>query len=229
MPHPASNRVPHRRSGRTHRGACHNRDMTEERTRHTGYGIWLIIASVVGWWAAFQLTVEKLYLLENPGGQTTCYVSVVLQCDKNLGSWQGEVFGFPNPLIGLTGWMAVLVVGVAVLAGVRFPRWFWALFGVGVAGALLFVCWLIGQSIYDLRVLCPWCMATWAVTIPTFLVTLVQLTRNGTFSTSAVVRERAARLMPWVPLATIVAYAIVVAMAQLAGLDLLGEVVGLVF
>ena len=35
--------------------------------------------------------------------------------------------------------------------------------------------------------------------------------------------------MVWVPLATIVAYAIVIAIAQFAGLDLLGELVGLVF
>ncbi len=203
--------------------------MTAQRTRHLGYGIWLIVASLVGWWAAFQLTLEKFFLLENPGEQTSCYVSVMLQCDKNLGSWQGAVFGFPNPILGLTGWMAVLVMGVAVVGGVRFPRWFWALFGVGVTAAMIFVIWLITQSIFDLRVLCPWCMVTWAATIPTFLATAVHLVRNGTLTRSQAVRERAGRWMVWVPLATIVAYAIVVAIAQFAGLDLLSELVGLVF
>ena len=203
--------------------------MTTQRSRHVGYGIWLVFAAIVGWWAAFQLTMEKFYVLENPGETTSCYVSVMLQCDKNLASWQGEVFGFPNPLIGVTAWMAVLVMGVAVLAGVRFPRWFWALFGVGVLGAFIFVCWLIGQSIYSLHTLCPWCMATWSVTIPTFFATALHLVRNGTLGGSAAARARAGRLMVWVPLATIVAYAIIVAMAQLAGLDLLGEVVGMVF
>ncbi|MFD5225746.1 vitamin K epoxide reductase family protein [Microbacterium sp. NPDC058342] len=203
--------------------------MSAQRTRHTGYGIWLIAASVLGWWAAFQLTIEKFFLLENPSAQSSCYVSVMLQCDKNLGSWQGEVFGFPNPLIGLTGWMAVLVVGVAVVAGVRFPRWFWALFGLGILGAFAFIVWLIGQSVYALAVLCPWCMATWAVTIPTFLATLVHLLRNGTLNRSPRVQARAGRLMAWVPLMTIIAYAIVVAIVQLAGLDLLGEAFDLVF
>lgn len=203
--------------------------MTTQRPRYLGYGIWLIVASVLGWWAAFQLTLEKLFLLENPGEQTNCYVSVMLQCDKNLGSWQGEVFGFSNPILGLTGWMAVLVVGVAVVGAVKFPRWFWGLFGLGVAGAFAFVCWLMYQSIYNLAVLCPWCMATWAVTIPTFFATAVHLVRNGTLTSSAPVKARANRLMVWVPLATIVAYAIVVAMAQLAGLDLLGEVTQMVF
>ena len=203
--------------------------MTTPRPRHVGYGIWLIVAAILGWWAAFQLTLEKFYVLENPGETTSCYVSVMLQCDKNLGSWQGSVFGFPNPLIGVTAWMAVLVMGVAVLAGVRFPRWFWGAFGVGVLGAFIFVCWLIGQSIYNLHTLCPWCMATWAVTIPTFFATVVHLVRNGTLGRSAAARERAGRLMVWVPLATILAYAIIIAMAQLAGLDLLGEVIDMVF
>ncbi|MFD5215116.1 vitamin K epoxide reductase family protein [Microbacterium sp. NPDC058345] len=203
--------------------------MTAQRTRHIGYGIWLIIASLVGWWAAFQLTVEKFFLLENPGEQTNCYVSVLLQCDRNLGSWQGEVFGFPNPLIGVAGWMAVLVMGVAVVAGVRFPRWFWALFGVGIAGAFAFICWLIGQSVFVLNTLCPWCMVTWAVTIPTFISTAVHLVRNGTLTTSPRAKERAGRLVVWIPLMTIVAYAIVIAIIQFAGLDLLGELVGMLF
>lgn len=203
--------------------------MTAQRNRHIGYGIWLVVASLIGWWAAFQLTLEKFFLLENPGEQTNCYVSVLLQCDRNLGSWQGEVFGFPNPLIGVTGWMAVLVMGVAVIAGVRFPRWFWGLFGLGIAAAFAFVCWLIAQSVFVLGTLCPWCMVTWAVTIPTFISTAVHLVRNGTLTTSQRAKERAGRLVIWIPLMTIVAYAIVIAIIQLAGLDLLGELVGMVF
>ncbi|WP_243225904.1 vitamin K epoxide reductase family protein [Microbacterium sp. CIAB417] len=205
--------------------------MTQQRPRYIGYGIWLIIASIIGWWAAFQLTVEKFIKLEDPDSLSSCYFSVILQCDANLDSWQGSAFGFPNPIIGVTGWMAVLVMGVAVLANVRFPRWFWGLFGLGITGAFVFICWLITQSIYadNLGTLCPWCMVTWSVTIPTFLATMVHLARNGTFATSERVQQRAARLMAWVPLATIVAYAIVIMMAQLAGLDLLGEVYRAIF
>ncbi|WP_312167826.1 vitamin K epoxide reductase family protein [Microbacterium sp.] len=205
--------------------------MSEQRTRPVVYAVWLIIASVLGWFAAFQLTIDKFIQLENPDADLSCNVSVMIQCGKNLGSWQGEIFGFPNPLIGLTLWTAPLVIGVAILAGARFPRWFWGLFGVGVTFAFGLVCWLIWQSLYapNLGVLCPWCMLTWAVTIPTFFATLVHLARNGTFSRNPKAMDAGAKLMPWVPLATILAYALVILLAQLRGLDLLGEVVGMIF
>ncbi|WP_314424939.1 vitamin K epoxide reductase family protein [uncultured Microbacterium sp.] len=205
--------------------------MSEQRTRPVFYAVWLIIASVVGWFAAFQLTIDKFIQLENPDADLSCNVSVMIQCGKNLGSWQGEIFGFPNPLIGLTLWTAPLVVGVAILAGARFPRWFWGLFGAGVTFAFGFVCWLIWQSLYatNLGVLCPWCMLTWSVTIPTFFSTMVHLARNGTFSRNPRVMRAGSALMAWVPLATILAYALVILLAQLRGLDLLGEVVRMVF
>jgi uncharacterized membrane protein len=203
--------------------------MSEQRTRPVIFAVWLIIASVVGWFAAFQLTVEKFTLLADPDAALSCDLSAFIQCGKNLESWQGSVFGFPNPILGLTGWVAPLVVGVAILAGARFARWFWVLFGVGVTFAFGFVCWLISQSIYDLIVLCPWCMVTWAVTIPTFFATMLHLTRNGTFTSSERVQRRADKLMAWVPLATILAYAVIVMMAQLKGIDFLGEMVRIVF
>lgn len=201
--------------------------MSEQRTRPVIFAVWLIIASIIGWFAAFQLTVEKFVILADPDASLSCDLSAFIQCGKNLESWQGSVFGFPNPILGLTGWMAPLVVGVAILAGARFPRWFWALFGVGITFAFGFVCWLISQSIYDLIVLCPWCMVTWAVTIPTFFATMLHLTRNGTFTRNEVVQQRADKLMAWVPLATVVAYAIIIVMAQTKGIDFLGEMVRL--
>lgn len=205
--------------------------MSEQRTRPVVFAVWLIIASLFGLLAAFQLTIDKIALLENPDAALSCNVSVMIQCGKNLDSWQGEVFGFPNPLIGIAGWMAPLFIGVALLAGARFPRWFWFVFGAGVTFAFGFVCWLIGQSLYapNLGVLCPWCMLTWSVTIPTFFATMLHLTRNGTFTRNEKAQDRANRLMPWVPLATILAYAFIILLVQLRGLDLLGEVIGMIF
>ncbi|GAA1692089.1 hypothetical protein GCM10009808_06480 [Microbacterium sediminicola] len=182
--------------------------------RAPGLGIWLMIAGAIGWYAAFALTQERLHLLEDPNATASCDFSVLVQCTANLESWQGSVFGFPNPILGLAGWIAPLVVGAALLAGARFARWFWLLFWAGMAFAFGFVIWLIGQSIFVLGTLCPWCMVTWSVTIPTFYAVTVHLLRSGAVLDSPRVRRVGARLMAWVPLASVVSYAIVAVLAQ---------------
>jgi len=187
--------------------------------------VWLILAGVVGWWAAFQLTLEKLHSLANPGDAASCDFSVLVQCTKNLDSAQGSVFGFPNPIIGLTCWVAPIVVGVAMLAGARFPRWFWGLFWLGFLFAFSLVCWLIFESIFELGTLCPWCMVTWLVTIPSFYAVTLHLLRNGAVTSSERVTSVADRLMAWVPLMAILSYAVIALLAQLR-LDAVNNVFG---
>ena len=130
--------------------------------------ILLIVTGAIGWYASFALTVDKILVLENPQADLDCNFTLLVQCGANLQSWQGSVFGFPNPLIGLGGFVAPIAVGVAILAGAAFARWFWIAFTVGVAGAYAFAIWLQVQSFFFLGTLCPWCMLVWAVTIPLF-------------------------------------------------------------
>ncbi|WP_438352833.1 vitamin K epoxide reductase family protein [Microbacterium sp. CJ88] len=194
-------------------------------TRPTVLAVWLVIAGVIGWSAAFALTLEKLHALANPGAGASCDFSVLVQCSANLESAQGSVFGFPNPLIGLGAWTAPIVVGMAILAGARFARWFWVLFWAGMLFAFCFVCWLIGQSIFVLGTLCPWCMVTWAVTIPTFYAVTLHLLRSGVVPALAGLRSAANRLMAWVPLLAILSYAVIVLLAQVR-LDALTNIFG---
>lgn len=189
--------------------------MTETRSRPVALAVWLVIAGVIGWWAAFSLTTEKFRLLLNPGSSASCDFSPLVQCGRNLDSWQGSVFGFPNPLLGLTGWVAPVVVGVAILAGARFARWFWTLFLLGMTFAFGFVVWLIGQSVYVLGTLCPWCMVTWVVTVPTFYAVLLHTLRIGALPGPAKVRRAADALMGWLPLLAVASYAVVAVLAEL--------------
>jgi uncharacterized membrane protein len=200
----------------------------QTHTRPTALAVWLIVAGVIGWWAAFQLTLEKFHALANPGSSASCDFSILVQCTKNLDSWQGSVFGFPNPIIGLACWVAPIVVGVAILAGARFARWFWWLFELGMTFAFVFVIWLISQSIFVLGTLCPWCMVTWVVVIPSFYAVTLHILRTGILPSPAGIRRTAGRLMPWVPLLAIVSYAIIVVLAQVR-LDALTNVFGTLF
>ncbi|WP_375384188.1 vitamin K epoxide reductase family protein [uncultured Microbacterium sp.] len=194
----------------------------QSHTRPTALAVWLIIAGVAGWIAAFALTLDRFALLKNPDAALGCNLSVLVQCGKNLESSQGEAFGFPNPILGLAAWVAPIVVGVAILAGARFARWFWWLFEIGMLFAFGFVLWLIGQSIFELNTLCPWCMLTWVVTIPTFYAVTIHLFRSGIVPVPSRVQRGADRLMSWVPLMAVVSYAIIAIIAQVR-LDVLSS------
>jgi uncharacterized membrane protein len=183
--------------------------------RPTGLAVFLILAGAIGFAAAFALTLDKFALLEDPNAQLSCTFSVLIGCSTNLSSWQGELFGFPNPLLGIAGWSVVITVGAGILAGARFARWFWIGLNAGLAGALALVIFLIVQSIYVLDVLCPWCMVTWAVTIPAFLAVTLYNLRSGNLPVPASARRIAARAYSWVSVITLACYLVVALLAQL--------------
>jgi len=177
------------------------------------FAIFLVVAGAAGWWAAFQLTIDKFAVLTHPGTTLNCNLSVLVQCGKNLDSWQGSAFGFPNPVIGLGGFAAVIAVGVSLLAGATFARWYWIAFNIGIAGALAFVIWLIGQSIFSLGTLCPWCMLVWLVTIPLFWVVTLRNLAQGVYGNAP--KRVGSALLSWVIPISVVCYLVVAVIAQL--------------
>ncbi|MEX0151453.1 vitamin K epoxide reductase family protein [Microbacterium sp. LMI1-1-1.1] len=197
--------------------------MTDNAPRRPSVlAVWLIIAGIIGWYAAFSLTMDRFTLLADPTASASCDINILVQCSANLTSAQGSVFGFPNPLIGLAAWIAPVVVGFALLAGARFARWFWVAFWAGMLFAFSFVCWLISQSIFVLGTLCPWCMVTWSVVIPSFYAVTLHLLRTGVVPVGERGREIADRLMAWVPLMALASYVVIAVLAQVR-LDVLAS------
>ena len=196
--------------------------MTETLRRPIGLPIIFLVTGVLGLIASLSLTLDKIALLENPNAQLSCNFSVLVGCSDNLNSAQGAVFGFPNPILGLVFWSAVVTIGVAMLAGARFAGWFWALFSIGTAAALALVVWFIAQSIFVLRVLCPWCMVTWAVTIPLFLVVVLHAARSGAVPLPEPLRRFADAAFGWIPFIAFACYLVIAVLAQ-TQLDVLGE------
>lgn len=191
---------------------------TDARTRPLSLAITLIVTGILGWYSAFALTIDKIRVLEDPLADLDCNFSLIVQCGANLQSAQGAIFGFPNPLLGLGGFVAPIAVGVAILAGGQFARWFWIALNIGVAGALGFCIWLISQSIFVLGTLCPWCMLVWASTIVMFWTLTLFNAREGTFGLRLV--RIGVTLYPFVPLIVFASYLVVVILAQVR-LDLL--------
>lgn len=131
-------------------------------------GVLLLVAGLVGLAAAFELSVEKFRLLENPLYVPPCSLGEVVDCVSVMRSSQSEAFGFPNPFIGIAGFGALTASGLVLVTGGRFARPFWLILQAGLLFAIVFVHWLIFQTLYRIGALCPFCMAVWTVTIPAF-------------------------------------------------------------
>ncbi|MEU0494262.1 vitamin K epoxide reductase family protein [Mycobacterium sp. NPDC006124] len=132
--------------------------------------VWVLIAGAVGLTAAITLTVEKVKLLENPAYVPSCSINPVLSCGSVMVTPQAAEFGFPNSLLGVVAFSVVVVAGVLAVAKVALPQWFWAGLAVGTLIGVVFVHWLIYQSLYVIGALCPYCMVVWTVTIPLLVV-----------------------------------------------------------
>ncbi|MFB2583612.1 vitamin K epoxide reductase family protein [Herbiconiux liukaitaii] len=189
--------------------------MPSVERRPLGLALLLIVGGIAGWYAAFDLTLEKIQTLINPDYVPTCNISPLVTCGPNMASEQGSVFGFPNPVIGVAAFVVPILIGFAILAGARFAKWFWVLFNLGLAGGMVFVCWLIGQSIFVLGTLCPYCMVVWAAMIPMFLYVTAFNLKQGHFGNGRGSREIAALLYPFVWVLVLLGYLAIVVMAQL--------------
>ena len=136
----------------------------------TASALWILIAGAVGLVAAITLTIEKIKLLENPAYVPSCSINPVLSCGSVMVTPQAAAFGFPNPLIGIAAFTVVVVTGVLAVAKVSLPQWFWAGLAAGALLGVVFIHWLIFQSLYVIGALCPYCMVVWSVTIPLLVV-----------------------------------------------------------
>ncbi|MFD7406813.1 vitamin K epoxide reductase family protein [Streptomyces sp. NPDC059866] len=148
-------------------------DATTTRRPHTGGGShrtgWvMVLAGTVGWLASFQLTVDDWRLLKDPAYQPPCNISPVVSCGSVMSSAQGSLFGFPDMLLGLGAFAAVAALGVAVVCGARLHRRLWLALESGALAGVVFVHWLIGESLYELNKICPYCAVVWVVTIALF-------------------------------------------------------------
>src|SRR5690606_20874947 len=112
-------------------------------------------------------------------------------CGSVMSTPQAELFGFPNPLLGIAAFAVVAVVGAALLAGASFRRWFWLGLQIGVTAGVVFVHWLIVQSLYVIGALCPYCMVVWTVTVPLFWYVTLHNLQQGHLPAPAGVRRLA--------------------------------------
>jgi uncharacterized membrane protein len=142
---------------------------------------WLFAgAGSLGLLASSVLTYERFRFAQDPSYHPACSINPVISCGSVMKSAAANLFfGVPNSAFGLIAFAALVAFGLVLITGRRPGRRVWLAAQTLAAGGLLFVAFLIFQSLAVIGALCPWCVLVWCVTIPVFLyVTLFNL-REG--------------------------------------------------
>jgi uncharacterized membrane protein len=141
--------------------------------------VWaLAVSGLVGLAAAFTLLVEKVALLADPTYVPSCSLNPVLSCGSVMNTPQASAFGFPNPILGIVGFTALLTIGVVLATRATLPNWVWWGIQAGTTFGVVFVHWLIFTSLYRIGALCPYCMVVWVATIAGFVTSTAHNVRS---------------------------------------------------
>ncbi|MDV5144416.1 vitamin K epoxide reductase family protein [Streptomyces sp. SBC-4] len=139
----------------------------------------LVITGAAGLLASWVITIDKIKLLEDPNFTPGCSLNPIVSCGNIMKSEQAEVFGFPNPMLGLVTYAMVIAIGVGLLAGARYRRWYWLGLNAGTLFGVGFCTWLMYQSLYEINSLCLWCCLAWVATIVMFWYVTSHNVRRG--------------------------------------------------
>lgn len=149
----------------------------------------MVIFGAIALFCSVVIMVEKTEIWKNPDHVTSCDVNPVISCGSVMRSDQADAFGFPNPYLGLIGFPIVITIGVAMLAGAQFRRWFWIATLLGMTFAVGFVHWLFFQAVYRIGALCPYCIGLWISTIAAFWYVLLYVIKQKYIKLPSVVNK----------------------------------------
>ncbi|MEV0264197.1 vitamin K epoxide reductase family protein [Streptomyces sp. NPDC050617] len=147
------------------------------------FALTLVITGAMGLLAAWVITLDKTKILEaKVDGRTFtpgCSLNPIVSCGNIMESAQAKAFGFSNPMLGLVAYGIVISIGLGLLAGARYRRWYWLGFEAGCLFGVGFVTWLQYQSLYVIGSLCLWCCLAWVATIFMFWYVTLNNIRHG--------------------------------------------------
>lgn len=154
---------------------------SDRGTIGSGRGLaWLLmITGALGVLASWVIMSDEIELLKDPNFKPACSFNPIISCGSVMQSAQASVFGFPNPMAGLIAFPVVVAIGVGLLAGARYRRFYWIGLNVGSLLGAVFCMWLMTQTLYEINALCLWCTLTWCVTILMFWYTTVHNIKHG--------------------------------------------------
>ncbi|MDR9395954.1 vitamin K epoxide reductase family protein [Pontimonas sp.] len=171
-----------------------------QRSRPMGW--FLFLTGLISLAASFLLARDG-YLLAAEGTTPSCDINPFFSCGNVMESWQARVFlDAPNQLMGIAGWAVVATIGVGLIQGAGFQKWFWRIAGLGMLGAWVFLMWLFQQAVFVIGFLCLYCMVVWVLHTILFWVFVPWAAREGLFGQARWLTKAGATLAPfsWVPI-----------------------------
>ncbi len=98
-----------------------------------------------------------------------CAINATVNCDAIISGPVAKTFGIPTPLIGLVGY-----IGILLAAYYRKPKELFLMATFGV----LFCLWIGYRELVELRVICPVCITCQLIMICIFMLSVIQLTKK---------------------------------------------------
>jgi uncharacterized membrane protein len=109
------------------------------------YFLWVKYLAVFGIGLAIFLLWEQLF---RPSFQP-CNINATVNCDAVISGVVAKTFGIPTPIIGLIGYLVILVSAFK-----RSAKWVFGMAGFG----LVFCLYLAYVELFQLHVVCPVCI-----------------------------------------------------------------------
>lgn len=128
----------------------------------------MLASSTLSLIASLVLSADAIQIAKQPAVKLACDINAIVSCGKVARSWQSNLLGFPNAFLGLMSEPVVIAVAIAGLGLVAFPRWFLRTAHIFYAAGLLFAFWLLSQSFFVIKALCPWCLLVTLSTVTVF-------------------------------------------------------------
>lgn len=142
----------------------------------------MLVGAILSLLAAFVLSVEVITLARNPEAPLSCSVNVVVNCATVAKHATNELFGFPNSFIGMIAEPVVIIVAIAGLVGIRFPRRFMFVAQIFYTLGFIFAMYLFYVSMFIIQALCPWCLlVTLSTTFVFFSMTRYNIREDNLF------------------------------------------------
>lgn len=141
----------------------------------------IAIFALIGLIASFILTIDKFIILENPNTKLGCEINTVVSCTSVMNAPQSNILGFPNSLVGILGYSVVLTIAATSIFQVIKNKNYWRLFVVGNFMSFAFSVWLLSQSMYYIKSLCPYCILSFTAASLIFFASVLFSVRHNHF------------------------------------------------